>query len=275
MRPRRRSISAFPRFALALLALTPAICRAQPATNPFAGNARAVEEGRKSFVISCAPCHGATGEGAQGQVEGLRPADLTTGTFKGGNRDADLFRAISKGVEGGGMPSFEPLGTDQIWRLVTFIRTLSRSESSAAGNAAAGEALFWGKGNCGRCHAVGTRGNNLGPDLAHGGRRVTPQRLKRSIVAPEEEIAAGYEIVTIVTRDGKTVSGLARFYDDFSARLIDSSGNERTYLRAEVVSMTREMRSLMPGDYAKVFSGPELDDLVAYIMKLRSEASRQ
>jgi cytochrome c oxidase cbb3-type subunit III len=274
MRP-RRSISAFLRFALALLALAPPVCRAQPVTNPFAGSAQAVEEGRKSFAISCAPCHGMTGEGAQGQVEGLRPADLTTGTFKAGNRDADLFRVISKGVEGGGMPSFEPLGTDRIWRLVTFVRTLSRSENSAAGNAARGEALFWGKGNCGRCHAVETRGTNLGPDLARGGRRVTPQRLKRSIVAPDEEIAAGFEIVTIVTRDGKTVSGLSRYYDDFSARLIDSSGNERTYLRDEVASMTLEMRSLMPGDYAKIFSGQELDDLVAYIMRLRSEASRQ
>ncbi len=208
-------------------------------------------------------------------MEGLRPADLTTGVFKAGNRDADLFRVIAKGVDGAGMPSFEPLGTDQIWRLVAFIRTLSRSENSTAGNASAGETLFWGKGNCGRCHAVGSRGANLGPDLARIGRRVTPQRLKRSIVAPDEEISPGYEIVRIVTRDGKTVSGLARYYDDFSARVIDSSGNEQTYLRSEVASMTLEMRSLMPGNYGKIFSATELDDLTAYIMKLRSEASRQ
>lgn len=92
-------------------------------------------------------------------------------------------------------------------------------------------------------------------------------------MAPDDEITPGYEVVTIVTRDHKTVSGLARFYDNFSARVIDSSGAERTYLRDEVVSMRREMRSVMPGDYGVIFSATELDDLVAYIVRLRSETS--
>ncbi len=35
--------------------------------------------------------------------------------------------------------------------------------------------------------------------------------------------------------------------------------------------MRREMRSAMPGDYGNIFSGAELDDLVAYIVTLRSE----
>lgn len=275
MRPRGRLMSAFLWRALAQLGLAVTVSHAQPLTNPLTGNPQAVEEGRKSFAVSCAPCHGPGGEGAKGQVEGLRPPDLTTGVFQTGNRDADLFRVISKGVEGAGMPSFEPLGSDRIWRLVTFVRTLSRTEGSSIGNASAGETLFWGKGNCGSCHAVGSKGENLGPDLARLGRRVNAASLKRSIVAPDDEISPGYEIVNIVTRDGKTVSGLARFYDEFSARIIDSSGNERTYLRDEVLSMTREMRSLMPGDYGKIFNTSELDDLAAYIMKLRSEASRQ
>lgn len=248
--------------ALPLFVLAPSVCCAQ-----------SVEAGRKLFAVSCAPCHGNSGEGAQGQAQGIRPPDLTRGIFTAGTRDEDLYRVIAKGVPGAGMPSFEPLGADQIWGLVTFVRTLSRPEGAPAGKPAAGEALFWGKGDCGRCHAVGSRGINLGPDLTRGGRRSTLQRLRRSIVAPDEEITPGYEVVTIVTRDGKTVSGLSRFFDNFSARLIDSSGNERTYLREEVVSMRREMRSLMPADYGKIFSDAELDDLVAYIMKLRSGAS--
>jgi cytochrome c oxidase cbb3-type subunit 3 len=251
------------------------ISHAQPISNPFTGSAQAVEEGRKAFAVSCAPCHGLRGEGATGQLEGLHPPDLTTGVFKAGNMDYDLFRVISKGVDGAGMPSFEPLGSDQIWRLVAFVRTLSRTQGSTIGNASSGETLFWGKGNCGSCHAIGSRGENLGPDLTRLGRRVNAASVKRSIIAPGEEISPGYETVKIVTRDGKTVSGLAKFYDEFSARVIDASGNEQTYLRDEVLSMTREMRSLMPGNYGRVFSVSELDDLAAYIMKSRSEASRQ
>ena len=256
-----------------LLLVATMVCPAQTHHDVGAADAAAVEDGRALFGVSCAPCHGRTGEGAQGQSQGMRPPDLTRGVFKAGSRDEDLSQVIAKGVPGAGMPSFESLGASQISHLVAFVRTLSRPIGSAAGDASAGEALFWGKGDCGRCHAVGSRGTSLGPDLTHGSRRSTPQRLKRSIVAPDEEITPGYEMVTVVTRDHKTVSGLARYYDDFAARVIDATGEEHTYLRDEVLSMRQEMKSWMPGDYGKIFSDREVDDLVAYIVKLRSEGN--
>ena len=70
-------------------------------------------------------------------------------------------------------------------------------------------------------------------------------------------------------------SGLERWLDNFSARLIDQSGNERTFLRDEVISINREMRSTMPGDYGKIFSAADIDNLVAYLQKIRSEANSQ
>jgi putative heme-binding domain-containing protein len=268
MRYRYRS-----RSVLFVALLAGGCCAQTEADHSTGGDAQAVQAGRKLFLVSCAPCHGSSGEGGQGQLQGVRVPDLTRGTFKAGTRDEDLFRVIAKGVSASGMPSFEPLGPDQIWRLVAFVRSLSRSDDSTGGNADAGEALFWGKGDCGRCHAIGSRGTSLGPDLTRRGRRSTTERLRTSIVAPDDEITPGYEVVTILTRDQKTVQGLARFFDNFSARVIDSSGNERTYLRDEVVSMRREMRSIMPGNYGEIFSRSELDDLVAYIVKIRAEGS--
>ncbi len=257
-----------------LLLLAPAFGWAQPVANPFAGNAQAVEDGRKLFSISCAPCHGRDGTGGQGQAEGMRPPDLTRGVFRAGRRDEDLFRVISQGVRGTEMASFSSLGNEQIWRLITFIRSLSVVAPPVRGDAAAGEALFWGKGDCGRCHQIGTRGTRLGPDLSRGGRRSTEQSLRKSIVDPNDDITPGFAIITVVTRDNKKISGLERWLDNFSTRLVDESGNERTYLRDEVTSVQREMRSTMP-DYSKVFSAAELDNLVAYIMKMRSEANSQ
>lgn len=225
------------------------------------------------FGVSCAPCHGRNGEGGQAQAEGVRPPDLTRGIFKGGDRDADLYCVIAKGVAGSEMPGFESLGGDSIWRLVTFVRSLSRVEAVRVGDAVAGEALFWGKGNCGRCHQVGEKGLNLGPDLSRGSRRATPARVKRAIVEPDESVVQAFALVKVVTREGKTVTGLARFFDNFSVRLVDMDGNEKTYLREDVASIEREMKSLMPGDYGKIFSERELDDVVAYIFKLRSQVS--
>ena len=133
----------WPDLNLLLLALAAIVCRAQTGPNPLAGDRQALDVGRALFAASCAPCHGRGGEGAQGQMEGIRPPDLTSGTFRAGTRDEDLFRVIAQGVPGTGMPSFEPLGKDRIWSLVSFVRSLSRSEGKPAGNAIAGEALFW------------------------------------------------------------------------------------------------------------------------------------
>jgi cytochrome c oxidase cbb3-type subunit 3 len=265
----------YPKLVWAALLLTPLGCFAQAGANPFGGNAQAAADGQKLFSVSCAPCHGKNGEGAQGQAEGMRPPDLTRGAFKAGRRDEDLFRVISDGVRGTEMPSFKSLGTDQIWRLVAFIRKLSAVAPVLNGNPAAGEALFWGKGDCGRCHQIGSRGNRLGPDLARGSRRSNAENLKKAIVDPNDDITPGYAIITVVTRDNKKISGLERWLDNFSARLVDESGNERTFLRDEVTSVTREMRSTMPDNYSKIFSDAELDDVVAYIVKTRSEANSQ
>ena len=254
--------------------LVPGMCCAQE--NPFAGKAEAVAEGHRTFSLSCAPCHGRNGEGAQGQAEGMQAPDLTRGVFKAGRRDSDLFRVISEGVRGTEMPSFKSLGPDQIWRLVSFVKSLTPATVVLKGNPANGETLFWGKGNCGHCHQMGTRGNRYGPDLSRGGRRGgNAESIKKSIVDPNADITPGFAVLTVVTRDNKKITGLERWLDNFSARLVDESGNERTFLREEIISVNREMRSTMPDSYGKMFNDTELDDLVAYIVKTRSEANAQ
>jgi cytochrome c oxidase cbb3-type subunit 3 len=244
--------------------LLPALGLAQE--NPVADNAAAIADGQKLFVQSCAPCHGATGEGGQGQAEGMHAPDLTRGQFRAGKRDSDLFRVISEGVKGTLMPSFKSLGDEQIWRLVTFVRSLSKVSAPIEGDARAGETLFWGKGRCGNCHTMGHRGGNLGPDLSHGNRRNDAKVLTESILDPNADITPGYEVITVVTNDGRTITGVGRWLDNFSVRLMDSSGNEHSYLRSEIKSVKREFRSMMPADYGKMFSKSDVTNIVAYIL---------
>ena len=259
----------------AAVLLTPAVVCAQANVNPFAGKEEAIADGQKIFLQSCAPCHGKTGEGAQGQVEGMHPPDLTRGVFRAGKGDGDLFRVISEGVRGTVMPSFKSLGDEQIWRLVTFVRSLSTVNAPVKGDPAAGETLFWGKGECGNCHQMGTRGGRLGPDLSHRSGRNTADKLKESIVDPNADIVPGYAFITVVTRDNQTITGVERWMDNFSVRLIDQSGNERSFLRDEVKSVKREMKSMMPANYAKTFSDSDIDNLVAYILHTQNKANEQ
>jgi len=76
---------------------------------------RAVQEGRHIYMtLSCWTCHGSQGRGDGVAASGLidvwghdvRPPDLTSPYFKGGNAPEDVFRSIVTGFSGTPMPSF-------------------------------------------------------------------------------------------------------------------------------------------------------------------------
>lgn len=60
----------------------------------------------------------------------LRPANLNTGTYKGGLRPIDIYWRIAKGINGAKMPAHETtLKPEQIWDLVNFVLAIpSRPE---------------------------------------------------------------------------------------------------------------------------------------------------
>jgi putative heme-binding domain-containing protein len=236
----------------------------QTARNPFAGDAQAIELGRVQFRMSCGGCHGLHATG------GRNGPDLTRGAFAAGDTDADLFRVVSNGVPGTEMPAFSGrLEDEQRWRLVSYVRSLTPHDTAPiVGDAAAGEKLFWEKGNCGQCHRVGTRGSGLGPNLTRAGRQRSVPYLRESVVSPNTEITPGYATITVVARDGKKIIGLDKGLDNFSARLMDLSGHYYSFQKDDVTSIQREDRSLMPATYGRMFSPKELDDLVAYLASL-------
>jgi putative heme-binding domain-containing protein len=242
--------------------LAPGAAGAQ--TNPFAGDPKAIEAGRSAFRVVCSPCHGIHGKGG-------RAPDLTVGVYTAGETDADLFRVIDDGVPGSEMPDFgERLGSDKIWILVSYLRSIAeRRETAMRGDAAAGEKIFWEKARCGQCHQVNDRGGRLGPDLSRVGRMRSLAYLRESIVAPNAALAPGYSTIRIKTREGREIVGVQRGVDNFSAQLMDPAENFYSFLRSEVQSIERDFRSLMPGDYGSRLTSAEMDDLVAFLTRLR------
>ncbi len=90
---------------------------------------------RESGAAGCIGCHkdygrqGAYFYDAWGTIG--RPADLTTGVYRGGRRPIDLFWRIYSGVNGSNMPTFgksasnpNGLTAAQIWDLVNFVEIL-------------------------------------------------------------------------------------------------------------------------------------------------------
>jgi alcohol dehydrogenase (cytochrome c) len=245
---------------LFLLLALPLAILAQP--DSFPTDPASIDVGKGMFRIYCAPCHGIRAQGGRGP-------DLSRGVFRSGDTDAGLFRTISTGVPGTEMPGWAQLGDENLRRMVAYIRSVNRHDNAAVtGDAAHGESLFWAKGACGNCHMVGGRGRSIGPDLSRVGRRRSLAYLRESILSPNADITPGYNSIVVVTRAGKKITGVERSFDNFSARLVDLSGEVRSFQKDSVASLRREYRSLMPDSYGSLFTGPELQDLLAYLAHL-------
>ncbi len=101
------------------------------------------------------------------------------------------------------------------------------------------------------------------------GRERSLEYLREKLLNPNASITPGYSSVSITLRDGRTIRGLERGFDDFSAQLLDVNRQFHSFRREEVVSMKREERSLMPSDYARKLTVPEQTDVLAYLASLR------
>ena len=84
--------------------------------NPYTSAADVIK-GTELFQAHCAGCHGPNGTGSTGP-------DLTTGYFRHGNTELDLYLTISRGVPGTPMRGFA-LSNQELWQVVAFIRNLS------------------------------------------------------------------------------------------------------------------------------------------------------
>jgi alcohol dehydrogenase (cytochrome c) len=269
-----------PTFAVALLGALAAGTSAQrPDTrNPLGDDRAAIDAGRLLYDQTCQSCHGPAGQGDRG------PA-LTRAAFPGGNDDFTLFRTIREGVPGTEMPPFRGFSDEQVWQLVSYIRSLSAPGTSeptptVSGSLQSGEALFFGRAGCASCHQVDGRGGVVGPDLSTAGR--TPaDALRRKILDPgaTELRSAGAggrggagarpQVIVARTRDGRELRGVRRNEDTFSLQMVDASGALHLVDKQQLVDLRVENTSLMPGDYATKLTAGELDDLVAYLASLR------
>jgi alcohol dehydrogenase (cytochrome c) len=268
---------------LASMALSTGVMFAQlaaPVTNPLAGSATAVAEGRGLYNKVCQSCHGVAGEGA-----GDRGPALTRVPLVHGSSDGDLFRTIRAGVPGTEMAASAGLSDTQIWQLVAYLRTLRAGVAdapapAAAGDAAAGEGLFFDRAGCASCHDVNGRGGIVGPELANAGRH-SPAVLRQKIVDPGRPLpgsppaggrggrGGGPVAVIVRTQEGRQIRGVRRNEDTFSLQMVDTSGRLHLLDKRTLASVAVLDQSLHPPDYASTLSEIEIANLVAYLRTLR------
>ena len=248
--------------------------------NPLKDDPKAAKAGEYEFRINCALCHGL---GAHG---GGRGPDLTRAVKKHTHSDADMFQVISNGIPGTAMPANGTNGQgvgmtdEEIWQIITYIRSQEvKAPAQALGNAAHGKELFYGDANCSLCHMVAGKGGRLGPELTGVGGSRTREAIIDSVRNPSRRLAWGlteatkefpeeYESVTAVTADGKKVRGVTMNEDSFSVQIMDAGEHIHLLDKDKLQSFQKSRESAMPKYDVDVLSDKELEDIVAYLVKV-------
>lgn len=140
------------------------------------------------------------------------------------------------------------------------------------GDPGKGERLFFdpeSNAACGKCHKVGARGGDVGPDLTSVAGTRDPKFIVESILDPSKEIAAGYEPIVIITKAGEQVTGIIKKEDAAAIEVADSQGATRRVRKADIQQRVPQSTSLMPGNFKEILTIEEFHDILAFLVTLK------
>ncbi len=144
------------------------------------------------------------------------------------------------------------------------------SEALFGGEAAAGRKIFFERADasCLRCHKIGWEGGDVGPNLTGIGQRQPREYLLESIIAPNAQIATGFESVALTLKNGSVLAGTVK---QETADWLELNSPEEGFLnlrKAEIVERQRGP-SGMPEGFGQSLSKRDLRDLVEYLASLK------
>jgi cytochrome c oxidase cbb3-type subunit III len=221
-----------------------------------------IEYGARLYSAQCITCHGERGDSIPG-------VSLGSNKFKHAASDRDLTGIIQNGIAGTAMA---PSGyaDPEIAAIVAYLRNMTSYDPSgtAVGDAARGRELYFGKGDCDRCHRVGGEGPRYAPDLSSVGTLRTAATLQRALRDPVDALIPINRPVRAVLRDGTVVTGRRLNEDTHTVQLIDERERLVTLEKASLREYSVTTAAQMPS-YENVLTDAERADLVAYLLSLK------
>jgi mono/diheme cytochrome c family protein len=236
--------------------LTPPFMELPVAARPQISAEASIAHGQQLYEANCAQCHGVKGRGDGYGAPFLvpPPRDLTAGEYKFRTTasgqlptDDDLFRTISRGADGTGMPPWQfLLSDDDRWALVDYVKSFDERFTSRerkpmplpappaeSASAERGKQVY-AKMQCAKCH--GDDGRGVGPSSN-----------------------------TLADSKGRHVN----------SRDLTQPGTFRTGWAEREILRTFEtgMNGVPMPSYSDAMSEPEKHDLVAYVLSLSKHGS--
>jgi putative heme-binding domain-containing protein len=224
-------------------------------------SAEQIQAGYRLYTGQCQLCHGANGDGIAG-------INLSRQQFRTVSSDDDIRKMITTGNPAG-MPPFA-LKSEELDELVAFVRSgLDQSGVTfRLGDVTRGKAIYDGKGGCAACHLVAGVGARTAPDLTDIGFIRRPGQIVTSLTDPDKATQPINRPVTIITRDGRTITGRRYGEDTFTVQLIDSQERMLSIQKSDIRQYEVGQHSPMPSFQGKL-SDDELADLLAYLVSLK------
>jgi putative heme-binding domain-containing protein len=130
------------------------------------------------------------------------------------------------------------------------------------GDPFAGQRVF--NNFCGQCHTIYGHGAKIGPDITANGRSNFEQLLS-NVFDPSLVIGPGYQVVTVVTRDGRNLTGLLAEDNEQRVVVRIPGGGEEAVPRRDVKYTHVSKLSMMPEGIEDLLSRRDLSDLFAFL----------
>lgn len=153
----------------------------------------------------------------------------------------------------------KPLATAEARAEITRIATLLRS---GEGVPKLGKPLYMN--SCGKCHQLFGEGGKVGPDLTSYNRDDL-DRMLLNVVNPSAEIREGFGTVTVVTSDGRVLSGILAEQDSQVVVLRTTETAELPIPRSDIEEITASPQSIMPEGLLKQYNEEQLRHLFGYL----------
>jgi len=139
-------------------------------------------------------------------------------------------------------------------------------EALSGGDAAAGRKLFFesDKVQCSKCHKLGGKGSDVGPDLSKIGASKDRNYLLTSLIVPSHQIAQGFEVNIAKLGDGRVILGLIKADDDKKLSLMGADGKLVDIPKDQIKTRKAQKESAMP-PMGEVLSKTEIRNLVEFL----------
>ena len=170
------------------------------------------------------------------------------------SNDRDSIWAVEK--------AFGKIRTDRNPEREKVVTEMGKFLRQNLGDPKAGRLAF--KKVCAQCHTIHGEGANVGPDLTSNGRGSFDQLLS-NVFDPSLVIGPGYQATTVVTTNGRSLTGLVT--EDSPQRIVLKlpGGGQQAIPRGDVESTTVSKLSMMPEGIENLMSRKELADLFAFL----------